>query len=262
MARLHSHKAERTFSDIDFLVAPSHFQLAHRVLTNYGYRQSSESFPQRGYFATKCREAVNLRDNEGGSIDLHHHISPWLWSRSLTLATIESHGSRQLVHGRNVLLASPEHNFLIAALHLVSDHGRPGATYRIWRDVLSALAHCSNETLIQEARKANLLFWLRWILQCLPEVLRPAGLLQQLDTESDDASHILRMRALLSHRLSDDPHLAQIFRLPSPCAFLYLIGVLVPSKQFLHHHFGNPTHPYMRWWSECLRHPVELPFTE
>ena len=254
IARLNRFKTDRPYSDIDFIVSPDDFSRATALLATLGYEERRETRPQRRYFTSRCREGINLRDAHGGSIDLHHHVSPWLWATGLTADTLAAHGVRDLIDGYPVTMASPEDSLLVAALHLVSDHGHPGGTHRIWRDLLVIYGHCSDDILVTAARDAKLTFWLHWVLESLPPELRPVGLLDRLAAAEDDAHSTWRMRALLSKPMTDSPHLSQVFRLPASSAFVYLLGIAVPSQQFLRDHFSDSPHRYVAWWQECTRH--------
>jgi hypothetical protein len=253
IVKVSKHKSDRTYSDIDVVVSPNDFRRAESLLRQLGYRQGSSSLPQRRSFNALCREGINLRDDLGGSIDLHHHISPWFWSTSLTIDVLRKHGIGETIDDANIVMASPEHSFLIAALHLVSDHGYPGSTHRIWRDLLVIFRHCDEEKLMSVARESRLLYWVRWVLQSLPQELQPVDFLKQLAYEDDDSRGVLRLRALLSRRFIGNPDLSQVFRLPAASAALYVLGVAVPTREFLRHHC--PEDPsYLSWWKECFQH--------
>ncbi len=71
---------ERPFGDIDVLVPKRHFLSAQRLLASHAYTKDIRNVTPWSWFDRRCQEAVNMRGPDGGSIDLHHHVPPWLWA--------------------------------------------------------------------------------------------------------------------------------------------------------------------------------------
>ncbi len=91
--------AERPFADLDILVAPADFKSASNVLTCAGYEEDVSSRPPWPWFNRLCREAVNLRSRLGGSVDLHHHLPPWLWTRHVDVRTVIAASAHRRFYG-------------------------------------------------------------------------------------------------------------------------------------------------------------------
>jgi hypothetical protein len=199
-------------------------------------------------FDRYCREAVNLRTENGGSIDLHHRISPWCWSGGLSFDVLNSAATVKNVFGVSLPLASSEHNLLVSALHVVSDRSRPGQSYRIWRDLLVLASSCPPSVVIAAARQTGTSAWLRWILGCLPIEVQPKELLGLLDGDRRQIEKRLRLRMLLPPRFGSQHHFGQIFRLPVSHAALFTAGTLVPSPMFLRLRYPDDKYRYLKWW--------------
>jgi hypothetical protein len=128
--------SDRPFADLDVVVQPERFLAARDVLRRSGYTEQSRTIQPWDSFNRICREATNLRTRDGGSIDLHHRVSPWYWSSGLSFDYLASGLEETDVFGVRLPLVSTVDNLLVAALHVVSDRGRPGQTFRVWRDLL------------------------------------------------------------------------------------------------------------------------------
>ena len=160
--------ADRPFDDLDVVVAPPYFMAARRVLAGVGYAENDQSIQPWNCFDRYCREAVNLRTLDGGSIDLHHRVSPWYWSTGLTMSKLMSCAQITEVVGTPMLLVAPQFNLLVAALHVVSDKGRPGQTNKNLADLLVLARSCQPDTTVEAAVEADLCAWLAWVLRVPP----------------------------------------------------------------------------------------------
>ena len=168
IARAYEPASERTFSDLDILVRPRDFTSTLRLLEQVGYRERQETSQPWPSHRRLGREATNLRTIDGGSLDLHHRISPWNWSTGLSFDALAARARDVVIGGVTLPLVSIEHNLLIAALHVVSDQSQPGRSYRIWRDLL-VLSRMSMPNLAAKlAADSDMSGWLEWILMCLP----------------------------------------------------------------------------------------------
>ena len=246
IARESSTLSDRPFIDLDLVVHPSNFDQSREILDSLGYGENELATPPWACFNRFVKEAVNLRNHDGGSIDLHHHISPWNWSNGLMLADLIESAATVKMFDVSLKVVAPEHNLLIASLHVVSDRSQPGQTYRVWRDVLVLTSRCSLETVTTNAHAAGLSKWLAWILQCLPEEVRPLELLTNLLAANDELEHRWRLRRMLTCRPREV--LGSAFRIPATNATLYLGGSLVPSRGYMRINYPSMTHPYLNRW--------------
>jgi hypothetical protein len=245
--------SDRPFTDLDVLVAPADFGRALREMAALGYVEEPQSRPPWPWFCRYCMEAVNLRNPDGGSIDLHHHVPPWLWARELDSKLLIAAGEMRHFSGSDLPLLPPVYNLLVTALHVVSDHDRPGQTLMAWRDVVT-LAHASSaRDVVAAAEVSGLVGWLRWIIGELPDKVRPTGLWGILESSEAQPSSAFRLRRLLSPAFSSRHAVGHALRLPLANSSCYLAGMVVPSRKFLGAKLAKPTLPYFRWWQDCAR---------
>jgi Uncharacterised nucleotidyltransferase len=257
IARASASLSDRPFMDLDVFVAPPNFEQARRALASIGYEEHAATRPTWDVFTRFCREGINLCTTSGGSIDLHHRVSPWLWSRGLTFELLHRGARVSEVFGVPLPLASLEHNLLVAALHVVSDKSRPGQTYRIWRDLLVLTRHCSDDSILHAASQTDLCGWLAWILRCLPEAVRPTALVSELEAQEASIPSHRRLQMLLPPRFGSRHQLGQIFRLPVLHASLFTAGMVVPSPGYLQLLYPESRHRYLAWWGSVPRKFVQ-----
>ena len=241
--------AERPYSDIDIFVPDEQYEAAQKLLLERGYFVESKNFVPRARLDAVCREAVNLRHEKGGSIDLHHRIPPWIWGSHMTFADVHLHSGPVSVPGNAVLpCASPADNFLISALHIVSDKNSPGETLMAWRDVLQLARAADPNDIILRAREANLTGWVKWIVGALPPQCIPTRLMQMLDGADPHIAHEARLRMVIPPGfVSRNMALNQMCRLPLQNASQFLFGLLWPSVPFLREKLGDVPHPRLTW---------------
>lgn len=223
---------ERTYADLDLLVPSEQFDAAFECLRALGYAESSSSVPQRRYFYRYCREATNLRSREGGSIDLHHRVSPWNWSEGLCFEALQERAQVITAFGVEMPVLPLLYNTLVAALHVVSDKSQPGRTYRAWRDLALLVNRCDPAALAHAAAEANLCSWLAWLCLCFPEEARPHSLIDGLRGTRDLRSS-WRLRKLLTSSVSQETVLMRFFRLPLSNALANAAGSMWPGEEYL-----------------------------
>lgn len=240
----------RPYSDIDVLVRTTEFRRALAVLAAKGFREDAESRPPREYFNYLCREAVNLRDSRGGSIDLHHRVSPWLWSSRLTFDELLRRAAPGSIAGVQVLFASDIDNLLIGALHIVSDQGAPGAALRSWRDVALLWDSLDKDEVLRRAEELSLTGWLAWILRSLPS--STVALTPLAGTLRSPIYARTRLRMLLRLGGPSGPHFGLLFRLPLRGAMAYIIGMIFPTRAFLRRRGIVSRTPHLTWWLQGL----------
>jgi hypothetical protein len=261
IADTYPQPALRPFRDIDILVPHKGFLRARRALEGLGFHSLPDRERPRAYFDLRCREAVNLFREDGTSIDLHHHIPPWIWGRRLSFQDIRARAQPFHLPAGVVPVADRLHNLLIACLHLISDGGRPGQTLLIWRDMVS-LAHATDpRSGAEEARRVGLDWCLAFLLRALPEFARPREVLWHLGGARPDRADAFRLHHLLPPAIGSRHVVGQAFRLPFPNAMSFLAGYLWPSRGFLQRRYGSPN-AYRRWWGDAfgrLREAQSLP---
>jgi hypothetical protein len=243
---------ERPCIDVDVVVEPRNFEAARSVLAQAGYEERERSVQPWRSFDRFCREAVNLRNESGGSIDLHHRISPWFWSTGLEPRTLIKSASLDTGLGAGLPMVSPKHNLLIIALHIVSDKSRPGQTVRTWRDLMVMVNHCSTDGVVTTAEDAGLTAWLAWILTSIPDDVRPYDLLTKLRQLDGHIRGKQRLRMLLPPHFGAEHVLGQVFRLPFPNATLFAAGMVLPSPRFLRIKYPDTRHRYQTWWRSAF----------
>ena len=177
--------SERPFTDIDILVAEKAFAETLSILRRRGYAEEERNMMPWEGLNRFCREAVNLRSPAGGSIDVHHRIPPWFWGAGIGLSKLRDRAELIVVPGGGELLcASAVDNFLVSALHIVSDKSNPGSNLMAWRDFLLLAQTCTPFEVVEHARAAGLCGWISWIVAALPADLRPTGLAEALGTRT------------------------------------------------------------------------------
>jgi hypothetical protein len=252
IGRLSRSPIDRTYSDLDVLVEPTDFEKSVTLLSREGFEERPETRPPRAIFGRHCREAVNLRSPSGASVDVHQRIPPWIWSSGLTLDHFLSGVQLFDCQGTVLPVASPVHNLLVTALHVVSDQGRPGRTLRSWRDLVLLASQCSNDEIAQVSRETGLNGWLDWIFRSMPTSIQPAGLLEALSPQADHVTHPWRLRMVLSPRIIDRPAVEQCLRLPVRKWPIFAIAMVVPRRSYVELRYGDDKSPYLSWWRRIL----------
>jgi hypothetical protein len=246
VAQAYPSRGDRSYVDLDVVVAPRDFVPALSLLRAAGFEQSVR-MQARDYFDKHCFEAVNLVRPDGAAIDLHHHIAPWVWGRRLDFAELRRRSVRLSSRRSDVRLAHRTHNLLVCALHVVSDKKQPGQSLRVWRDVATLARQCDPGDVAAEAGRCRLDWWLGFILRELPPFARPTRLLDMLPGSQPTPLDRLRLRFLLPPALGARHHLGQAFRVPAPNAVAFLMGEVFPSRDSIHRKLGEGS-GYRDWW--------------
>lgn len=244
---------ERPFGDLDVIVHPNDFRHAVSVLSDCGYGADPATLPPWRWFDTTCQEAVNLHSNDGGSIDVHHHVPPWLWARYIRPKGLIADAHDVSFCGYHLPLVSPNHNLLISSLHIVSDRNRPGETLMAWRDLLVLASTCDPGEVLALSDGYKLTGWLRWIMSQLPPDVRPEGLWSALSHSRRPVAHRVRLFLLSPPAVGSRHMIGQAFRLPARNAVCYLAGMVFPSRHFLASHSPNTRPRYRTWWRTSLK---------
>lgn len=244
----------RAYSDIDLLVPATRFDEAVQVCREEGFTHPA-STPPWPWMDAACKEGVNLHcSRDGGNMDVHHHVAPWLFGTRLTPERVLDAGHWGDVAGHRARMAAPEHSLVIAALHVVNDlwKGRMGLVS--WRDMLVLLGQVGGA----RARATFDELELGWLLtlvtaglaEVVPEVPLPAtgpdrrmplavrGRMAALGWSSD--------AALTHHRVTFAA------RLPLTKAAMFVAGCVVPQPRYVREYYGS----YPRYWRHLLGETV------
>lgn len=235
VARHYQIQLERTYSDVDILVPTSKFNAAMQRLSEAGYAERSGTEMPRRVLVRFGREATNLHTLEGRSVDVHHHISPWLWGRALSFDIILEGCTRS---PDGWLEVSPVHNLLIVALHLVSDRGVPLKNLRCLRDAAMLLQHCEPRAVVREARRVRLGGWLHWVLGLLPEEVPGRDVLMS-ELADDAIPGAWRLRIMLSPTVVRRAGIEQLLRLPLAAWPVFVGSYMVPSHRYRRRRNGH-----------------------
>jgi hypothetical protein len=247
----------RSFSDIDLLVEPRLFGRALTQLKGLGWYEESDNQQPWAFFDRYCREAVNLKHESGGSIDLHHRISPWLWSFGLSVAAVRERAVLLPVGGQLLPCADPVDNLMIACLHLINDHNRPGERLTVWRDIAQLGRRVDPADAASRIRAAGLSGYVSAILAGLPPEAQPSGLLAALPAER--IPHPRRLRRLLTPRQGRQSVVdVHVLRLPVVNAGMYIAGTTVPSRGLIRRKYPE-SHGYLNYWTKAFRDRAHAP---
>lgn len=243
----------RSYSDIDLLVPVTRFWDAVATCEKEGFTDPA-STPPWPWFNTSCKEGVNFCSADGGNVDVHHHVPPWIFGAKLTPERVLSSSVPGEVGGQPVRLASGEHSLVIAALHVVNDlwKGRIGLVS--WRDIAVLLHHLGGDRAAAAFDEVGL-GWLLTLVasdlaESIPELALPvSGLRQRMPVSVRG-----RMAALGWDSDSRLTHLRATFaaRLPASRAALFVAGCIVPKPQYVREYFGN----YFKYWGHLVEESV------
>ncbi len=135
VARLHPRYSSRSFSDIDILVDAPDFATSMGVLESIGFSSSPLISPPWSWFDRYCREGVNLRNPQGGAIDLHHRIPPWYFGSKLSFQRLMDNSVAGDVAGVPVRFPRVEDGAVIAGLAILNDLYKADASLVTLRDL-------------------------------------------------------------------------------------------------------------------------------
>ncbi len=244
----------RPFEDVDVLVPRERFRIAMHALALDGFVRP---VPPRGYFPLLCREGVNMWRPDGASIDLHHRIPPWAFTRPMTFDRIRG-TSVPLDLGRGIVqAASAPHNLLIAALQIIGYRAGSSIKLKAWRDIYELAGRCEVSEAAREARVLKLDWFLALVLRELPPYARPSALLEALGPPRPARGQMARLRGLVPPALgSRNYSVGRLYRLPPANGLAYLAAKVFPSQAFLRNVCGSRW-AYVRWWQGAQGHLMD-----
>jgi hypothetical protein len=230
---------ERPFSDLDILVSPADFSESLLILRRAGYSEALLTRQPRDWCNRLCREAINLKRADGGSVDLHHHVPPWFWGRALAFDQVWIQSTPLTVGNVTCQVPSVAHRALLACLHVISDRSRAGETLRVWRDILMSVESVDGADLVSELARLDMTSWVQWVLGQLPHAVQPRALLDELGRTPTRARGQVRLRYLLNNGDDRSETVVHLARVPWPNGILYLWALAFPSSEFLFDRYGD-----------------------
>lgn len=242
----------RSYSDLDILVPTCSYRDTLNLLSTIGMGEHARSVPPRAIYRSFCQEAMNLKSPEGGSLDVHQRIPPWLWGRHLTFESLHLKAATVTTPYGDLPVVSLVDALLIAALHIVSDHGAPGTKLRNWRDLVSLSHIVPPEEATLRAQSFGLVGWLMWVVCCLPAAARPSPLLEKLAAVGAEPLHPARLRCLVKPSVQQQLGLAQCLRLPASRWPVFIASMALPSNNFLAARYPSSRLPLARWWTHLI----------
>jgi hypothetical protein len=110
--------ALRTFSDLDYLIAPADFDRAKLALAELGYRPAEELTPAVERFWLR-RGYERAFDGAAGKnlVELQWGVLPYFYAVDLEIDELLARSGRTSVGGREVSCLSPEDSLLVLCLH-------------------------------------------------------------------------------------------------------------------------------------------------
>jgi len=249
-AQFYNSPSQRPYSDIDILVRPEDYPRAISALRAQGYAPSDKTRPPRDWFQTYCVEGMNLRSDDGGAIDVHHHLAPWAFTTDLSFSTLENASERARIADVPVKYVSPQHSALIAALHLMNDLWKGDRSLVTWRDLIWLWNRCDYQALVQAFDEASLAWYLPYVNNAVVSLGASVSSTRRRLKRRYFLKYV-RLNALgWNHSSIAVRHPAGwAIRLPFLRGLAYLGGWLVPSRPFVNDRHGG----YVRYWRDILR---------
>ena len=136
--RFHPAGWPRSFSDIDLLVAPQDFFPVVHECVEAGF-VDAVSRPPWPWFDLRCKEGVNICGPEGGNLDIHHHVPPWVFGAKLGIEEILATATWGNVGGAPVRFVDAPNSLVIASLHVLNDLWKGRLGLSSWRDIVALL---------------------------------------------------------------------------------------------------------------------------
>ncbi|MHB1582469.1 MAG: nucleotidyltransferase family protein [Acidimicrobiales bacterium] len=251
VARFHPEPGLRPYQDVDVVVPPRSFGAALAGLRELGYERTSASVQPWPWFDRVCLEGLNVRRAGESSIDVHHRISPWAFTRKLTADALFARSEPGEVARVPVQLASADDALAIAALHVVNDLWKGDPSIQSWRDILVLTARLGPQGSSRAYDQAGLR-WLQPLVESTCAVVAPNG------SVAGDAARLalrdrLRRRRLVWLGWGRDSLPARhpagwALRLPLLRGAAFLAGSAVPSPSYARQKHGG----YARYWRDSI----------
>lgn len=252
VARFHPEPGLRPFLDVDVVVPPRSFGAALAALRQLGYERTPASVQPWGWFDRVCLEGVNVRRAGESSIDVHHRISPWVFTGKLTAAALFARSEPGEVARVPVRLVSAEDALAIAALHVVNDLWKGDPSIQSWRDILVLTGRLGRQGSTRAYDQAGLR-WLQPLVESTCAVVAPNSP-GPGDTARNALRDRLRRRRLVWLGWGRDSLPARhpagwALRLPLLRGAAFLAGSAVPSPSYARQKHGG----YYRYWRDSIQ---------
>jgi hypothetical protein len=242
--RFYRSTVHRPYSDIDVVVSPKTMKAASAALQRAGYFGDPDKRQPWEWFSSICIEGSNLSNGEGGCLDLHHRIAPWVFGAKLSFRRLFDDSSSIDLGPLCVQAASVSHSVVIAALHVVNDFWKGAAGALTWRDLILLRGMMAEDDYTAVYREFDLEWLMAFIETSICELLcegvggpsLPAAPLKALRLNAlgwGGATLVARHPA------------GWAVRLPAWRGALFLLGSLVPS-----HSYARANGGYVRYWRE------------
>lgn len=244
----------RAYSDIDLLVPSDRFDQVIEICHDEGFTEPA-STPPWPWMDAACKEGVNLHcSRDGGNMDVHHHVPPWVFGTRLTPERVLAASGWGEMVGHPVRLAAPEHSLVIAALHVLNDlwKGRIGLVS--WRDIVVLLPQVGGDRAEAAFEEVGLGWLLTLVTASLAEALPEVPLPPLVAPRPMPLAVRGRIAALGWNSDSTLTHHRVTFaaRLPIGKAAMFVAGCVVPQPRYVREYYGS----YAKYWRHLLGETV------
>jgi hypothetical protein len=234
LASLHPEGWTRPYGDIDIVVSGQSFHSAVELARGCGF-DSPRSPPQWDWFYVICREGVNLHSGDGGNIDIHHHLPPWVLGSSVHVEDVIERSVPSRLCGVSVNFGSTEDHLLITALHVLNDLWKGKLGLASWRDIIVLMTSLGMDDSQKVFERAGLGWLFDLVTAALSAVVPETGIVPSSSPSRMGLRTRIRVAALgwekdsvlARHRLT------WAMRLPVPNALAFLGGSAFPERKFI-----------------------------
>ena len=249
VARFYAQPDTRFFSDIDILVPPERYAETVQLLAARGFHRREGHIQPWPWYELVCVEGANVYDDHGGNLDVHHHLSPWAFSKKLRAEDLIERSDPGTLAGLHVRFASAGDCLAVACLHVLNDLWKEDPSYQTWRDICTMIT-VLGPAATHEALARSGLTWF--------EPIARAALAAVVSTGPPVGARWKRSLVLKHWRMKSlgwdgTTVLARhpagwLFRLPLWRALAFIAGGVVPSPEYVHARH----HGYLSYWRDSL----------
>jgi hypothetical protein len=259
VARLYPEGWPRSYSDIDVVVDPSDFSNALGVAAERQWTPAVATLPQWHGFYRWCREGTNLHDAGWGNVDVHHHLPPWCFGRTVTTSEIIDRAEPPDLQHPTRLFARAEDLALVSALHGLNDIWKGKLGLQAWRDFIVLGFHCGPERTYRAFERAKLLWLLELLSDLMAEIAPGHPISGEGWTTKSPRSRPKPRAVAAAVRLQllgwstdwrvTSTQLSWVARLPLAGALFFIVGSAIPSRSYIRQVDGS----YRTYWSRTVR---------
>lgn len=247
--RFHPPGWPRSYSDIDLMVAPRDFHAVVEACVEAGF-VDAVSKPPWPWFDLRCKEGINIRGPEGGNLDIHHHVPPWVFGARLGVDEILATATWADVGGAPVRLTDAPYSLVIASLHVLNDLWKGRIGLSSWRDILILLGVVG----MDQAEETFDSLGLGWLLGLVAGEFVASVPESEVVVPTDGHPVPLTARARIAvlgwnnDSAVSSLRASWIARLPAPQAAAFLAGCAVPQRTFVQEGYGS----YRAYWGSLF----------